>query len=244
MSTTIPQRALVIAAHPDDIEFGVAGTVCKWTDAGAQVTYVMVTDGAAGSNKPDTDLAALVRLRQEEECASAAVVGVQDVRFLGFADGYLQPTMEIRKALTRIIRELRPEIVVLQDPSMVFVQNFYINHPDHRAAGEAALYAVFPSAGTRPIFPELLEEGLEPHDVREVWLYLSPQPDTFVDISAQMERKLQALLCHQSQVSEEVTQMIRTWDGETGKAHGYTYAEDFRVMILQRDPPPEATTPA
>jgi LmbE family N-acetylglucosaminyl deacetylase len=235
MTITTPKRLLVIAAHPDDIEFGAAGTVARWTDEGAQVVYCMVTDGAAGSNKPDADLAALVRTRQEEECASAAIVGVHDVRFLGYPDGVLQPTLEVRRDITRLIRELKPDRVMIQDPTLVLASDFYINHPDHRAAGEAALYAVFPSAGTRPIFPELLAEGYEPHDVDELWLQFSEKAETVVDTSAQIERKIEALLCHKSQVGPEVADDVRGWDRETGKAHGYRYAESFHVMKLKRD---------
>jgi LmbE family N-acetylglucosaminyl deacetylase len=235
MTTATPMRILVIVAHADDIEFGVAGTVANWTDEGAQVTYCLVTDGGAGSNQPDADLAALVRLRQEEQLAAAAVVGVHDVRFLGYQDGTLQHTLELRRDLTRLIRDIRPDRVVISDPTMVFAGNFYINHPDHRAAAEAALYAIFPSAGTRPIFPELLAEGYEPHDVSEVYVQFSETPDLFVDISHQIERKIDALLCHKSQVGEEVREMVMKWDAEAGKPHGYAYAEAFKVMKLKQD---------
>lgn len=232
-----PERILVIAAHPDDIEFAAAGSIALWTDAGAQVTICMVTDGAAGSNKPDADLKALVQQRQQEQCDAAAIMGVKDVRFLGYPDGVLQPTMELRRDLTRIIREVRPERVLLQDPSLIFAGSFYINHPDHRAAGEAALYAVFPSAGTRPIFPELLAEGFEPYDVAEVYLMFPVQADTYVDISGYEDRKIQALLCHQSQLGPEVGDMVRKWDAEEGAKHGYAFAESFRVMKLKEEPP-------
>ncbi len=238
MTTSTPRRALVIAAHPDDIEFGAAGTIANWTDAGAQVIYCMVTNGAAGSNKPGEDLQALIRQRQDEQCQAAALVGVQDVRFLGHADGALQATMELRRELTRLIREIRPDVVMCQDPTLILAGDFYINHPDHRAAGEAALYAVFPSAGTRPIFPELLAEGFEPHDVNELWLLFPERHNTVIDVTPQIERKLQSLLCHKSQLGPEVGDMVRGWDRETGKASGFGYAETFKVMKLRRDPPP------
>ncbi len=227
-------RILVIAAHPDDIEFGVAGTVAQWTDEGHDVSYCLVTDGGAGSNAPDADLAELVRVREVEQREAAACVGVTDVRFLGYPDGTLQPTLELRRDLTRLIRELKPQRVVISDPTMVFAGNYYINHPDHRAAAEAALYAVFPSAGTRPIFPELLAAGYEPHDVDELWLQFSDHPDTFVDVSAQEDRKIAALLCHRSQVGPEVGDMVRKWDAEDGLKHGCAYAESFRVMRLKQ----------
>jgi LmbE family N-acetylglucosaminyl deacetylase len=237
--TDTPQRVLVVAAHPDDIEFGAAGTVALWTDAGIQVTYCLVTDGAAGSNEPGADLQALVKKRQEEQLAAAAIVGVHDVRFLGYPDGTLQHTLELRRDITRLIRELKPDRVMTSDPTLVFAGSFYINHPDHRAAAEAALYAVFPSAGTRPIFPELLAEGYEPHDVSELWVQFTEKPDTHLDISSTIDRKVASLLCHQSQVGPEVGDMIRKWDAEAGKEHGYAYAETFKVMKLKQEPPTE-----
>jgi LmbE family N-acetylglucosaminyl deacetylase len=228
-----PITILVIAAHPDDIEFGMAGSVARWTDAGHTVIYCIVTDGAAGSNDPDADLAALVRLRREEQLASAAVVGVYDVRFLGYADGTLQPTLELRRELTRLIREVRPFRVVCQDPTTIFFEQTYINHPDHRAAGEAAVYAVFPSAETRPIFPELLREGYMPHKVSELYLDLSSgQLDTVIDITDSIERKIAAVLCHRSQVGPEAEQWTREWGAKLGASVGYAYAEGFRVMRL------------
>lgn len=228
-------RILVIAAHPDDIEFGAAGTVAQWTDEGHEVTYCLVTDGGAGSNDPAADLAQLIRAREAEQREAAACVGVHDVRFLGYSDGTLQPTLELRRDLTRLIRELKPERVVCSDPTLIFAGNYYINHPDHRAAAEAAVYAVFPSAGTRPIFPELLGQGYEPHDVSELWLQFSDHADTFIDITAQMDRKIAALLCHRSQVGPEVGEMVRKWDAEEGQKHGYAYAESFRVMKLKQE---------
>ncbi|NJN15855.1 MAG: PIG-L family deacetylase [Oscillochloris sp.] len=221
---------LVIAAHPDDIEFGAAGSVARWADAGARVIYCIVTDGAAGSNDPAVDLTALVQTRREEQIAAAKCVGVEDVRFLGFADGTLEPTLALRRQLTALIRETKPYRLVCQDPTTVFFEHFYINHPDHRAAGEAAVYAAFPSAESRPIFPELLAAGLEPHHVSELYLTLTTQPDTFVDISAVYDRKIAALLCHRSQLDESAADMVREWDTENGKQAGVLYAEPFRVL--------------
>jgi LmbE family N-acetylglucosaminyl deacetylase len=237
-----PSRVLVIVAHPDDIEFGAAGSIARWTDEGAQVTYCIVTDGAAGSNDPNANLEDLIRTRREEQIAAARVVGVDDVRFLGYADGTLQPTLDLRRDLTRLIREVRPDRVVCFDPTQVFVHvtgfGDYINHPDHRAAAEAAIYAVFPSAETRPIFPELLEEGLEPYHVPEVYLMLtSREANEYIDISATQERKIEALRCHASQLGEQILDMVRKWDAETGKAAGYLYAEPFWVMRFPVEQP-------
>lgn len=230
----VPRRVLVVGAHPDDIDFGVAGSVARWVREGVHVVYCVITDGSAGSNEPDTDLVALVKLRQEEQRAAAAAVGVEDVRFLGYRDGILQPTLELRRALTRIIRDVRPDRVVCQDPTTVFAGDGYINHPDHRAAGEATIYAVFPSAESRPIFPELLEEGLEPHHVDEVYLNLTMNPNTYLDISATIETKMSALLCHQSQGTAESVAWLRERNAEAGNEAGYDYAEVFRVMRFIR----------
>jgi LmbE family N-acetylglucosaminyl deacetylase len=239
----LPFRILAIAAHPDDLEFGMAGSVAVWTDQGAEVIYCIVTDGSAGSNDPDTDLEDLIERRKQEQLRAAELVGVKEVRFLDYQDGILQPTLELRRDLTRLIRELKPDRVVLQDPTLIFAGDFYINHPDHRAAAEAAIYAVFPSAETRPIFPELLAEGLEPHKVAELYLGFSTDPKVFVDTTPAVDRKIQSLLCHSSQVGEEVQEMVKKWDAETGAQVGVGFAETFRVMYLNRDPMAEMETP-
>jgi LmbE family N-acetylglucosaminyl deacetylase len=223
---------LVVAAHPDDIEFGLAGTVARWTGEGHTVVYCLVTDGSAGSNEPGADPQALAETRRLEQREAAAHVGVHDVRFLGYADGTLQPTLELRRELTRLIRQLRPYRVVCQDPTTFFFGNSYINHPDHRAAGEATVYAVFPSSETRPIFPELLAEGCEPHKVSELYLDMSLHPDTYVDITSTLERKIEALLRHRSQVDAAVATFVRQWAEEAGVKAGCAYAEAFRVMRL------------
>ncbi len=230
-----PMKILVIVAHPDDIEFGCAGSIARWVQEGAEVVYCMVTDGSAGSNDPSVERKALIQRRQEEQLAAAAQLGVKDVRFLGYCDSMLQPTLELRKELTRLIREVRPDRVLCQDPTTVFVRDGYINHPDHRAAGEAAIYAIFPSAETRPCFPELLAEGYEPHHVSELYLTLTMNPDTIVDISATIEQKISALLAHSSQVGPESEQWVRERNADLGKEHGYAYAEPFKVMKFPRD---------
>lgn len=228
-------RILVVAAHPDDIEFGAAGSIAKWVQQGAEVTYCLITNGAAGSNEALRDLQKLINEREEEQRAAAAIVGVKDVRFLNYQDGVLEPTLQLRRDLTRVIRDVRPYRVVCQDPTTFFVVPDYINHPDHRAAGEATIYAVFPSAETRPIFPELLDEGLEPHHVTELYLDLTTKPNTFIDITETMELKLQSLLCHKSQLGPEVVEMVRQWNKESGKQIASGYAEVFRVLRFPRE---------
>jgi LmbE family N-acetylglucosaminyl deacetylase len=230
---TAPLRILGIFAHPDDSEFSCGGSAAVWADEGAEITYVIVTNGAAGSNDPNQDLAELVRIREAEQRAACVVLGVREVIFLGYPDGTLQPTIELRRELTRIIRKLKPDRVVAGDPTGVFYGNEYINHPDHRAAAEAAIYAVFPSAVTRPIFPELLVEGYEPHQVKEVYIIGDDaHANTYVDISNMLERKIEALRCHKSQIDPGDGQWVREWAAETGKARELAYAEAFRVMKL------------
>lgn len=231
-----PYKIVVTAAHHDDIEFGCAGSIARWVQEGAVVTYVIITDGGSGSNDPNVNRDELVARRRDEQIRAAAAIGVFDVRFLNYPDGILQPTLDLRRDLTRIIREVKPYRVICQDPTTVFVWDSYINHPDHRAAGEATVYAVFPSSETRPIFPELLEEGLEPHKVSELFLDMSFQPTHYVDISATLEDKLAALSHHVSQIGsgleaeENALKFVREWSARSGEKLGLAHAELFRVM--------------
>ena len=204
-----------------------------WASQGAAITYLIVTDGGAGSNNPSMEGGELIRIRHAEQTAACRALGVQEVIFLDYPDGVLEPTVDLRRDLTRIIRRLKPDRVVCGDPSVMFYGDGYINHPDHRAAAEAALYAVFPSAPTRPIFPELLAEGLEPHQVKAVYMTSDAgHVNTYVDISSTIERKIEALRCHKSQVDPGDGQWIRNWAAEAGKAAGMPYAEAFRMMKL------------
>lgn len=236
----LPFCILIIVAHPDDIEFGAGGAAAVWTDAGATVVYCIVTNGAAGSNDPHSDLVELIALRQEEQREAGKHVGVTDIRFLNYPDGALQPTLDLRRELTRLIREVKPNRVMIMDPRTIIVSQDefdYINHPDHRAAGEAALYAIFPSSETRPIFPELLAEGYEPHHIDEVYLTIANDPNIAVDISNVWDRKIASLLSHRSQLDESVAEMIRTWDAKAGEEVGVPLAETFKVMRFYQDMP-------
>ena len=232
-----PYHVVVTAAHHDDIEFGVAGSVARWIrDEGATVTYVIITDGGSGSNDPEIKREQLVALRRAEQIEAAARVGVSDVRFLGYHDGCLEASLDLRRDLTRIIRETKAYRVLLQDPTTVFVRDQYINHPDHRAAGEATLYAAFPSAETRPIFPELLAEGYEPHKIGELYMCLTLVPTHYHDISSVIELKMAALGAHVSQIGagEDFENGAKKWMMESnrdgGRMVGVEYAEYFRVM--------------
>jgi len=233
-------KILVIVAHHDDIEFGIGGSVPKWTKAGADVTYVIITDGGAGSNEVGVIRADLVARRKEEQIKAGEAVGVTDIRFLGYKDGELEPTIDLRRDLTRIIREVQPYRVVCQDPQTVLYSDSYINHPDHRAAGTAALYATFPSSESRPIFAELLDEGFEPHKVSELYLTLTLKPTHFEDITEHIEDKIASLRAHVSQLGEgddfenRARNFITKRNAETGERVGVGYAELFRVMKFDK----------
>jgi len=237
-----PYHIVVSMAHHDDIEFGVSGSVARWIkEEGATVTYIIITDGGAGSNEPGVKRADLVARRKEEQIAAARAVGVTDVRFLNYPDGNLEATMDVRRDITRIIRETKPYRVIIQDPTTVFMRSFYINHPDHRAAGEASLYAVFPSAETRPIFPELLDEGYEPHTVKELYINLTENPTHYVDISDYIDIKLDSLRAHVSQIGEGeaaengALKWVKNMDSNVGKYLGAQYVEFYRVMKFDEE---------
>ncbi len=234
-----PQIAMSIVAHPDDQDFTVAGTLAKWVKAGCKVISVLITSGDSGSNDVTKDAdhkPVLAKLREAEQQAANAVLGIAETVFLRYPDGELVATLALRKDLTRLIRLYKPDVVVTGDPSSWFYGNEYINHPDHRAAAEAATYAVFPSAGTRLIFPDLLEAGYEPYNVKRLYIQGSEKSDTWVDISETIDIKIEALKKHVSQVdTHEVDKWMRDWAKEVGGEKGLDFAEAYRVMILKRD---------
>lgn len=195
-----PRRALLVAAHPDDLDFGAAGTVATWTAEGAEVTYCIVTDGAAGAADPSVDPVTLAATRQQEQRAAAGEVGVEDVVYLGYPDGELEPVRELRRELARLIRKVRPDVVVCPSPERNYLR-IRASHPDHLAAGEATLRAVFPDSRNPFAFPELLAEGWQPFEVPEVWLMAAPEPNRPVDITHVFDKKLAALRCHRSQIT-------------------------------------------
>lgn len=231
-----PARVLSVHAHPDDQEFTVGGTLAKWARAGSHIVTVCITSGGAGSNEhtpPDMTRAALAPIREEEQREACRVLGVSEVVYLGYEDGMLEPSLALRRDLTRVIRRHRPEAVVCGDPTVRLYGTIYMNHPDHRAAADAVLDAVFPSAETRLIFPELLEEGLEPHKVRSVFIHGSEKPDTFIDISEFLGVKLAALKEHRTQMGTwDPTDMITGWAKMQGAKRKLEAAESFRLMRL------------
>ena len=228
------QTILCIAAHPDDLEFTVAGSVARWTREGRTVVFCLVTTGGAGTNEHTPNPDGLIPRRERESQEAARILGVKDVIFLGYQDGMLEPTLALRRDLTRVIRRVKPDVVVTGDPTVRFYGTEYMNHPDHRAAASAALDAVFPSSETRAIFPELLGEGLDPHKVREVWISGSTTPNAWVDTGKTLETKIAALKAHESQVGpgEWVAPLLKGWAAEAGKRRGLASAEAFKRMVF------------
>jgi len=229
-----PERILVVTAHPDDVDFGAAGSIATWTDQGIQVSYCIVTDGDAGGFDEAVTRADMAVLRREEQTAAAAEVGVTDLHFLGYPDGRLVPSLELRRDISRVIRQVRPQRVVTQSPQRNW-QRIFASHPDHLATGEAALCAVYPDSRNPFAHPELLAEGFEPHTVAEVWLMGGPEPDAVVDVTDNFPRKVAALRRHASQVShrEDLEDMLRGWLTTIAKANGLPegrLAEAFRVV--------------
>lgn len=215
------ERVLVITAHPDDVDFGAAGTVATLTDAGIDVTYCIVTDGDAGGHDRSVSRAEMAATRRVEQTTAAKHVGVTDLVFLGYPDGRLEATLDLRRDLTRVIRQVRPQRVLSPSPERNY-QRIYASHPDHLAAGEAALCAVYPDARNPFAHPDLIDEGLEPWSVSEVWLMAAAQGDQFVDITDVIDRKLDALRSHVSQHTEpeRLDELIRSWGAMIGQAAG------------------------
>jgi LmbE family N-acetylglucosaminyl deacetylase len=231
------RRVLVVTAHPDDVDFGTAGTVAAFTQAGLDVTYCIATNGDAGGSDRSVSRPEMAAIRQREQRAAAAEVGVTDVRFLGHPDGQLLPTIALRRDISRVIRQVKPERVLTQSPERRW-DFIYASHPDHLAAGEATVCAVYPDARNPFAHPELLnEEGLEPWTVNELWIMGGTEPDMAVDTTKTLERKVAALLCHESQISdgagvtERVTNGGRSSAAAAGLAEG-SAAELFRVTRI------------
>jgi len=230
-----PGRVAAIFAHPDDAEFICAGTVAKWAAEGAHVTYVLMTSGDKGSDDPSMTPEQLIALREAEQRAACALLGVKDVVFLRHPDAMLVNSLELRKEIVRVIRTIKPDAVITFDPTVRYVDGRYINHPDHRVTGDVTLDAVYPAARDRLTFPELLAEGLEPHKVSEVYLSGMDQADHWIDITDYFDLKIEALKAHASQIDvDEVGEWVREWATEAAKNlnPGGKYAEGFRYLKL------------
>ena len=227
------RRGMVVVAHADDAEWGCSGTVAKWCAEGWEVVHVLCTDGSKGSDDPGMTSGRLVEIRQEEQRNAGKVLGLHDVVFLGYEDSMLQPTLELRRDIVREIRRHKPDVLICMSPLRRLSGDDYLGHPDHYASGEAALSAVFPSARDRLTFPELLEEGLEPHKVREVWVMGHPDPNNYVDVAGYMDVAIKSLQQHQSQVpGEDAETHMRNWRSRTGEKVGFQYAEAFKRFRL------------
>jgi len=226
--------ALVLFAHPDDAEYMCGGTVAGWAREGTAVHYVILTDGSAGSNEPGATREEMAVIREREQRAAAEVLGVASVTFLGFRDGELEASLEARRAVTREVRRIRPHVLVAPDPSRLWSSTGYINHSDHKAAGQLALCAVMPDSPTRLQFSELLDEGFEPYEIPALWL-AAEEPDTYVDITKTIDVKLEALTRHQSQHGEASAPWVRERARQMGERAGVEYAEAFRAFVLKEE---------
>jgi LmbE family N-acetylglucosaminyl deacetylase len=233
---TEPKKILVMLAHPDDPEFFCGATIARWAQAGHEIHYCLFTRGDKGADDPNTNPATLAKTREKEELAAAAVLGVKSVQFLDFPDGYLMPDLEARKAATRAIRTVRPNILVTCDPSSRFHRDNYLNHPDHLAAGQIALEAAFPAAGNPLFFPELLKkEKLEPVSLEEIWVSLATDPNVIIDVSDQWATKVAALKEHKSQIGDPTEfekHMREDRKSPRSTAKKPKYEEAFRRLVF------------
>ena len=237
-----PDRFMVIAGHPDDADFGPAGTAARWIDAGSTGWLVCCTSGDAGAEDPNTDPLELAALREREQRAAAEVVGYAGVTFLHMPDGALANDLILREHLVREIRTFRPDAVLATDPETLFHRDRGVNHTDHRAAGYAAVDAVYPAARNPMAFPWLARDGLAAHRVKRLYLFWTNTPTAYVDISSTVERKLDALRAHASQLKDfdRVEQWIREWSTEVGREIGVEGAEGFHLVVIDEDDEDEA----
>lgn len=224
---------MVIVAHPDDADFGIAGTMAAWVRAGTVARLVCCTSGDAGADDPHTDPLALAQLREREQRAAAAIVGFEAVTFLHQPDGALANDLALREQLVRAIRTFRPDAVLTMDPTVIIHADGFIQHTDHRAAAQAAVDAVYPAARNAMAFPQLMiDEGLDPHTVPRLYLFFTDHANAWVDVSDTLEVKLAALHEHASQIREpeQFDERIRSWATEEAARFGVAAVEAFRVL--------------
>lgn len=235
MHPSRPERVLVIAAHPDDLEFTVAGTISKWAREGTESFYVICTSGEAGSHDLNMPPDRIGPIRQSEQQEAAKILGVKEVTFLNYPDGTLQASLDLRRELTGFIRRYKPTAVITWDPTRRYYGSSGFNHPDHVAVGDAAFAAIMPACDSPFIFPELLAEGLEPYKVHEVYLFGSEELNVWIDISETLDLKISALQCHKSQFSawSELPEYARSSAQRRGSVHNIPYAEAFRYFCLE-----------
>jgi LmbE family N-acetylglucosaminyl deacetylase len=231
------KSVLVVSAHPDDPDFGAGGAIAKLAKNGSRVTYVIVTDGSQGGEDPKQKDSELVAIREKEQKAAARVLGVKKVEFLGYKDGHLSPDLKLRHDIVRMIRKYKPELVITHIPGRVLDAPMGGSHPDHLAVGEATMAAVYPDSRNPRAFRGLLKEGLQAHEVKEVWIPLWTSGDYLVDISSTLDQKIAALRKHKSQVSKpgrewDFEKFMRKRHREVGKRGGYRYAESFKRITV------------
>jgi LmbE family N-acetylglucosaminyl deacetylase len=227
------ERIMVISPHPDDVDFGCSGTIAKWRRKGVDITYVICTSGDKGADLPMTP-ESIAAIREKEQVVAAEIVGVRKVRFLRLKDGELENNQEFRKLLVRVLRQYRPNVVFSMDPANHCFENVYVGHADHRAAALAVFDAIYPAARNRNFFPELLEAGLMPHAVNQIYFFGTANPNSWIDISETIETKIEALQAHKSQVGEfeDLSAWVRERFGQLGKEKGFAYAEAFRKLVI------------
>lgn len=235
-NTYIPESAMVIVAHPDDPEFSCAGTMARWAKSGTRICYVLCTSGDVGIAEPGMTREKATKIREAEQLEAAKITGVNEVVFLREPDGMLQPTLELRRKLVREIRRFRPEVVITGDPTRVWSGNSYINHPDHRAAGTAALDATFPAAGQPNLYEDIAEEGFQAHKPRKVYVTSWEAADVWINIEDFIDVKVAALRAHKSQMKDwDPEPRIKEWAAIRGEGKEMAYAESFRVITLVDD---------
>lgn len=224
-----PKVVLGVVAHPDDLDFGACGTLTRWADAGAEVYYLILTDGSKGTERRDVEATKLIETRRKEQESASKIVGAKEVIFLDYEDGILECNKELKRDIARVIRKVKPDVLITFDPSVLYSsKRGFINHPDHRAAGQAALDAAYPLARDHLSLPELLKEGLEPHKISTVLLMNFEKANYYVDITDVFERKCQALAAHKSQQMDgQAQEIIKEFANEAGKKIGTDYAEGF-----------------
>ena len=229
---------MVVIAHADDAEYGCSGTVAKLCAEGWEMTYVLCTDGSKGSSDREISEAELSAIRCEEQINAGKVLGLKDVAFLGYPDSYLEPTLDVRRDIAREIRRHKPDVVICQYPLRVLDGGWGVGHPDHLAAGEAALAAVFPTARDHMTFPELLDEGFEPHNVAEVWIMGHPEPDVIIDVTDHMVTAVKALAEHTTQTGgrpyKELLPRMQEWHRRGSVGSGMLYSESYKKISFRR----------
>lgn len=231
------RRGMVVVAHADDAEYGCSGTVARLTAEGWELVYVLCTDGSKGSSDRGITPTELIKIRRREQIDAGKILGLKEVVFLGHADSMLQPTLEVRRDIAREIRRYRPDVVISQYPMRQLDGGWGVGHPDHLAAGEATLAAIFPTARDHMTFPELVEEGLEPHKVSEAWIMGHPTPDLWVDVTEHIDTSIQALMRHQSQMDggseEQVGSRMRQGRSEKADGRNMKYAEAYKRISFR-----------